>query len=1551
MSQRLRIFISSPGDVQEERLRAHLVVQKVARDYARFFDIEAYLWEHEPMLASGHFQDAIEPPSASDIVVLVVYSRLGTPLPERSVSREYRGIDGRSPVTGTEWEFEEALEANRARGAPDLLAYRKIGDPGTSLSDAAKRIEQERQWQGLEAFWHRHFETGTVFLAGSAKFKTLEEFDQKLESDLVALIEARIEKGLATSSQTAEAVWLRGSPFRGLASYDFADAPIFFGRDAQTRNALTRLQAAAGHGSAFLLLLGASGSGKSSVARAGILPSLLAPKAIQGVGVWRRVVMRPGEGDQDPVLGLARALIHQDVSGGVGLPELVGSPDEVNELAAHLAASADDPAYPFRQALNRVIEEERRTKALLPHETARLVLLVDQMEELFTRRVDPARRDLFVRILAGLARSGCVWVVATMRNDLWHRAVEIPQLVALVEASARLDLLPPDGSQIIEIIRRSAAAAGLTFETESESGVALDAVIAQAAAAEPGVLPLLSVMLESLYQRDVASSVGGAKSRHELRFATYRDLGELKGAIARRADEVLDGLAATDPEGAAALPQVLRALVTASGPGGALTSRPARIDSFADGSPEARLVAAMLSAEARLLVASTTEHGAEVRLAHEALIENWPRASEQLARDRRDLETRSRLEALLRRWKGAANADEQKRATLTGLNLAEASDLIQRWNIGATEDLAVFAHASERADQWRRRRLLVAASVLLCVFAGLAGLASLQWRRAESEAQSALRAQETEKQARSVAETERARATANEERATDALRATRRETAQTLAAQVQLASGQHDVRRALALAVQAGNLEKDALRPGERPASEPALLQALAGAREVLHIKGASQTWWMPYAFLDDVTLVYADARSGVVLVDLRQDAKINARIPLPEAKPVNHLATLPSRGLVVIATAQELVVVDTRARQITARIPFGDRINSLDVDPEGHKAAVAVGSAIALIDLDKPGAPALIDVPDAQPAMKVGQVRFARSGAALLVTYGIKVLDFDVAKNAFAGAVGELSGTGMGVDQPTLDAVLSAGTVAFVHVVPDLGTSSRILTFAPLELQAIETGERRAATLGTENPDLEFRGMTAIDQERTGHPTTIAAILSQTRDDRQEFQLRYVSGKDGLILAKDGRLMPPFASVLVPPGDLANQKPSKCQVSEHASFLACQYWTKDSQGLVVWRLLGGNHQFERVAERYKASFGVLVGENDLLATTDKGLVSVANGIETKLADLSEDWRLGASEGRDLVALAPKTKQGQIFRLTENHHLETALQPIPATGMVLVPGTDRVLVQQPDRLSLVDIATGRSIWTAPIGDLRHVSALKSTRQVIAIASSAAYLLDIDTGRILKSHSLALAPDGPVAPDRVGQRIAYLDSGNNASLLDLETGAAETIKDIPAGATQFAWSNDSATLLIGGKDGSVTAWTPAKGQSWLIPSPFARSFQASAWPGQPPQGVVLQIALSNDGKRVAVIRQDMPTVDIHEMAEGRLLTQLTPPWSTLRGPAQVSFGPTDEIVTAWTVHAMSRDKPRFVTAHRLPRNFDEALAAATARLAKMNTTWTPAGPRQ
>ena len=214
--------------------------------------------------------------------------------------------------------------------------------------------------------------------------------------------------------------------------------------------------------------------------------------------------------------------------------------------------------------------------------------------------------------------------------------------------------------------------------------------------------------------------------------------------------------------------------------------------------------------------------------------------------------------------------------------------------------------------------------------------------------------------------------------------------------------------------------------------------------------------------------------------------------------------------------------------------------------------------------------------------------------------------------------------------------------------------------------------------------------------------------------------------------------------------------------------------------------------------------------------------------------------------------------------------------------------------------------------------------------------------------MIASSPIMLTEKGSVAIDPSGAKIAY-ETASKVVVLDVGSGVAQTVAEIGPSAAQLIWSQDGKQVLVGDSDGRVHVWEEASGNRLLIASPVAESFRASAWPGQPPQGAVLQLALSHDGHRVAVIRQDIATVDIHDLGDGRRLTQLTPPWSTLKIPAQVSFAADDAIVTAWGVHPMARDKPRFVTAHQLPRNFEEALAVATARIAALNQMWSAEGP--
>ena len=107
--------------------------------------------------------------------------------------REYRGIDGRAPVTGTEWEFEQALEAQRQRdGVPALLVYRKFTDGFARFSRADQLDQIKLQWESLQSFWERHFEGPDGFKAAFNRFTDLDEFETQLEAHLRELLKRRL---------------------------------------------------------------------------------------------------------------------------------------------------------------------------------------------------------------------------------------------------------------------------------------------------------------------------------------------------------------------------------------------------------------------------------------------------------------------------------------------------------------------------------------------------------------------------------------------------------------------------------------------------------------------------------------------------------------------------------------------------------------------------------------------------------------------------------------------------------------------------------------------------------------------------------------------------------------------------------------------------------------------------------------------------------------------------------------------------------------------------------------------------------------------------------------------------------------------------------------------------------------------------------------------------------------------------------------------------------------------------------------------------------------
>ncbi|MFI5012025.1 MAG: SUMF1/EgtB/PvdO family nonheme iron enzyme [Hyphomicrobiales bacterium] len=696
----IRVFISSPSDVRSERLIAERVIKRLDREFAYHFHIEALLWEREPLVASHSFQEKIPPPREADIVVVILWSRLGVPLQ----GDKFSGPLSAKPVTGTEWEFEDALKSQRERTLPDLLMYRKKAEITTTLSDEDAIYRQLEQKRLVDAFFERWFYDPSVksFTAAFHEFVDAAVFEETLETHLRALILRRLD-----GKQEQATIRYTGNPFRGLLSFEAEDAPIFFGRTRATgelRELLTRQEA---RGCAFVLVMGASGSGKSSVVKAGLLPDLMLPGMVGKVALCRFAVMRPSDGGTDPVGALAAALLAT-----TALPELAGLQYSQATLAAQLASNPGQVAFAVRQGLARAAEQA----GLTAKAEARLTLVVDQLEELFTQEATTAEtRAAFVAALEALARSGLVWVVATMRSDFFDRLETLPLLANLSAGEARYLLKPPEEAEIGQIIRQPAREAGLVFELDTATGLGLDEAIRRAAARNPGALPLLSFLLDQLWQQRTSDT-------GTLTFAAYRGLGGLEGALGKRAEAVFEALPA---EVGKELPAVLRRLV-AVGKDGKATARPAPISAFPDDTPRRGFVEAFLDPRSRLLVADGDAAGAQIRVAHEALLSHWQRAREQIAADARDLELRGRLEEAAERWRGAEKKDRPSLLLAAGLPLAEALALVKNWGADLPSEVADFIARSRQAVRQRRRRLaltLAGAVGSLPVIAGLVWMA------------------------------------------------------------------------------------------------------------------------------------------------------------------------------------------------------------------------------------------------------------------------------------------------------------------------------------------------------------------------------------------------------------------------------------------------------------------------------------------------------------------------------------------------------------------------------------------------------------------------------------------------------------------------------------------------------------------------------------------------------------------------------------------------------------------------------------------------------------
>jgi hypothetical protein len=694
-----RIFVSSPGDVGEERVMTERVVQRLQGEFGQSVKLEPILWEHEPMRATQHPQEQIPLPSECDIVVCLLWSRLGTRLPDQISA---------AGKTGTEWEFEEAARSFRAKKIPDLLVYHKKKDVLENVRDRAKNEERIRQMEALDGFLERWFMSADgTFKAVFKTFQELDQFEELLERDLRKLIQERLKL-----TPLAEKTW-HHAPFRGLEVFDYEHAPIFFGRTRAIGAIREALVQQAAHGCAFVMVFGMSGVGKSSLVRAGVLPTITQPGVIEGVGLWRWCVFRPSDATGDLCDGLASTLMAAQA-----LPELAEAGVDARALAKLLREAPDQAALPISAGLKRAAETTAAAERLLKPPVTRLALVMDQMEELISSdRVTEPQRIGFVQALSALARSSHVWIIGTMRSDFYPRCAEVPELAALKAGAGQFDLLPPTAPQLAQMIGDPARAAGLRFE-EKPTGERLDHVLQETALRDPQTLPLLEFTLAELYK--LCSKDKPPSEAVVLTFAAYDQLGGMEGALARRADEEYAKLPANVQ---AALPAVFRALVTVrQGEDEAIVAQPVLREVFAAAADQDALIEAFI--QARLFVSDRTsvEQKAMVRLAHEALLRCWPRLVQWLNVNREFLRTRARVSEEAARWQSEDRLPELLLAP--GKPLAEGEFLLAQQKQELDPNVVAYVQLSRRRAA-RTRRWQRVSAIAFVVILGIGG--SIAW--------------------------------------------------------------------------------------------------------------------------------------------------------------------------------------------------------------------------------------------------------------------------------------------------------------------------------------------------------------------------------------------------------------------------------------------------------------------------------------------------------------------------------------------------------------------------------------------------------------------------------------------------------------------------------------------------------------------------------------------------------------------------------------------------------------------------------------------------------
>jgi WD40 repeat protein len=468
-------------------------------------------------------------------------------------------------------------------------------------------------------------------------------------------------RGLAPGPGPGGAVAEGAIPYRGLEFFDVGDSKFFFGREVLTGWLLDKLLPG-DSANRFLAIVGASGSGKSSLARAGLLAALQRGE-LPGSEAWPHVILKPGA---RPLENLAVAL-----AGAAG-------PGAVSDLIGKLGS---DP---------RMVHLTARVALRKPPAGRRLVLLVDQFEEVFTLCSDEKERRSFLDNLlyAATTADGPTAVILTLRADFYARCATYPDLAAAV-SDRQILVGPMTRDELQSAIERPAHLAG----RELEGGLA--DLLLNEVEAHPGSLPLLEHALLEIWKECSPGRL--------LTVEAYREIGGVLGALEKHAEKVYGKLSTTEQE---ACRQVFLQLVQVDEQGRATRRRLDRSGLAAACRDRSAAETVITRLTDERLLTTGQELAETVEVAHEALLSGWKRLRDWIEQDRESLQTRRRLGEAVEEWKGK---NQDPSYLYRGARLLRAEEWSRAHPGEAGPDAETFLAAGRAEEDAESRRALAEA--------------------------------------------------------------------------------------------------------------------------------------------------------------------------------------------------------------------------------------------------------------------------------------------------------------------------------------------------------------------------------------------------------------------------------------------------------------------------------------------------------------------------------------------------------------------------------------------------------------------------------------------------------------------------------------------------------------------------------------------------------------------------------------------------------------------------------------------------------------------------